>query len=234
MTAAPFMGSLLLLAVLAPSAPPPQTVPATRIADAVRSAIGERLRVNHPQASYELLSRVADQRVPAGSVSVHVGDAAGRWPRARASVPVRLQVDGRVVRTLGVWVEVRDPRPVPTYAEVYPAHTGGDRVRLVTATVDMACCSGALWNQQEAGALRLSRAVAIGQPALTDDFEPRPDVANRERVLIEVVRGTVRLQNQGVALADGRIGDYVPVRPDASQQTVRSRVIAKQKVQIDG
>lgn len=232
MIAVPFLGSTLLLALLAP--PAAQTVPASRIADAVRSAIGERLRQSHPQASYELLSRVADQRVPAGSLSVEVGDAAGRWPRARASVPVRLQVDGRVVRTLGVWVEVSDPRPVPTYAEVYPAHTGGDRVRLVTATVDMACCAGAVWNKHQAGEMRLSRAVAVGQPALLGDFEPKPEVASRDRVLIEVVRGTVRLQSQGVALGDGRVGEYVPVRPDASQQTVRSRVIAKQKVQIDG
>lgn len=227
---------LALGAAAAAAAPPAQTVAAERIAAAVRSALAERLREGHPHAQFELITRLADQRLPAGELELRVGEPGGRWPRARASLPVQLRVDGRTVRTLGVWVAVRDPRPVPTYAEAYPAHTGGERLRLVEATVDMSCCAGEALAADAAPAprLRLKRKVAAGQPALAGDFETRPDVAARERVTIEVVRGPVRLQSQGMALGDGRVGDTVPVRPDASQQTVRSRVVAPQKVQIDG
>lgn len=226
----------LALGAAAVAAPPAQTVAAQRIADAVSAAVAARLRDGHPQAQFELVSRVADQRVPAGEVELRVGESAGRWPRARMSLPVQLRVDGRTVRTLGVWVAVRDPRTVPTYAESYRAHTGGEQLRLVEATVDMTCCAGQALAAGAAPAqdTRLRRAVVAGQPALAGDFEARPDVAARERVTIEVVRGPVRLQSQGMALGDGRVGDTVPVRLDASQQTVRSRVVARQKVQIDG
>lgn len=225
---------LPLALAAAAAAPPAQTVAAERIAAAVRSALAERLREGHPQARFELITRLADQRLPAGELELRVGEPGGRWPRARASLPVQLRVDGRTVRTLGVWVAVRDPRAVPTYAEAYPAHTGGERLRLVEATVDMSCCAGEALAGGATPGLRLKRKVAAGQPALAGDFEARPDVAARERVTIEVVRGPVRLQSQGMALGDGRVGDTVPVRPDASQQTVRSRVVAPQKVQIDG
>lgn len=224
-----------LLWAAAVAAQPPQTVAADRIADAARTALVERLRTTHPAAAVELLTRVGDQRVPAGRSSLRVLDVAGPWPRPRVPVGVQLLVDGRPVRTVNAWFAIRDPRQVPVYAEAYAAGTPAERVRTASATVDMACCVGPQWDGAAGGDVaRLSHRVAAGAPAMAADFELRPEVAVRERVAIEVVHGPVRLHGWGTALKDGRIGEKVPVRSDASQQIVDARVVAKQKVQIDG
>jgi len=70
-------------------------------------------------------------------------------------------------------------------------------------------------------------------PALASDFEPAPAVEARARVEIEVQRGGVRLSTPGIALADGRIGDRIRVRPETAEQTVLARVVATRKVRID-
>ena len=145
-----------------------------------------------------------------------------------------LKIDGRVVRSLTAWVEMQDPRTVMTYAANYLSHEPGAEVKWVPASVDMACCAGAVaTSAEQVIGLRTVRAVRAGQPVMLADFEPQPDVQASQRVAIEVVRGSVRLQTSGVALGDGRIGDRLVVRPDHSRETVTSRVVSKQKVVVD-
>lgn len=98
----------------------------------------------------------------------------------------------------------------------------------------MTCCDGMVVEDVAMlSDFRMRRSVRAGEPVLLSDFEPMPDVAERQAVGIEVQRGAVRLTTVGIALADARIGEIVSVRPDASAQVVRARVIAKQKVILD-
>jgi flagellar basal body P-ring formation protein FlgA len=225
--------TLIVMSALAGGAPI-QRVPAADIARTVTSEVKHRLREVGSQAQFALSGRVEDQSLPAGELRIVVGDIAGRWPRSRVAMPVRLLVDGRPVRTVTVWVEMREERTVPTYAESYPVHRPMSQLRTAPAVVDMMCCAGPVMTASaDDGDLRLKRAVRAGQPLLAADFESLPDVVARQQVAIEVDSGAVRLQTVGLALHDGRIGDRINVRRERAQDVIRARVIGKQKVVVE-
>lgn len=210
------------------------TLPSTDIQRDVEAVVVQRLREANSTARVLGVNGVRDQSLPAGRIALEVGAIAGRWPRARAGVPVRLLVDGRTVRTLTAWIDLSDVRTVLTYAESASAKSPTTALRLVAGEVDMVCCDGAAAPAADALAgMRVRRAVRAGEPVLLSDLEPMPDVAERQPVGIEVVRGSVRLTTVGTALADGRIGQIIAVRPDASEHTVKARVTAKQTVSLD-
>lgn len=215
---------------LAGALPGGQVVPAARIAAAVEDALRAELPAD---ARVQVIGATRDQMLPPGALSIAVGKVGGRWPRARVVVPVRLEVDGRAIRTMSVAAEISAPRQVLTYDAAYAARTGGS-VRLVSAIVDMTCCAGEPIADGEAVAgLRLRRAVQAGMPAMQDDFEPVPDVGAHTAVRIVVTHGATRITTPGVALADGRIGDRIPVRTHHSNAPLQARVVAPQEVAID-
>lgn len=223
-----------VIALPAQTAPSVQTVSADTLRSQVESTIAQRLREAASPARIVAIDGVRDQVLPAGVLRVDVGAVAGRWPRARAGVPVRIMVADRHVRTLTAWVVLRDVRTVQTYAAPLSARSPVTELRLVQGDVDMTCCGGVvLEDVAMLSDFRMRRSVRAGEPVLLSDFEPMPDVSERQVVSIEVQRGAVRLTTVGIALADARIGENVSVRPDASAQAVRARVIAKQKVILD-
>lgn len=226
--------TILFALALAAAPPGANAVPAERMRRDVSAVVTQRLQAIGSDARIVAIEGLRDQTLPAGRVELSVGTIAGRWPRARAGVPVRIEVDGRVVRTLTAWVSLRDLRTVLAYESRAAAGTRGDALRLQPAEVDMTCCEGAaVVDAADLAGLRLRRAARAGMPALASDFEPAPAVEARARVEIEVERGGVRLSTPGIALADGRIGDRVRVRPEATEQTVLARVVATRKVRID-
>lgn len=213
---------------------PQQSLPADEIRASVAAVIRERLAAQGSTAQAQIVGRIRAQSLPAGEVDVELGKIAGRWPRARAAVPVRLLVDGRHVRSMTVWIELQDEREVPAYRHAYPAHTPGGDIRIEPAMVDMICCTEAVAvSAERLDGLRTRGPVRAGAPALQPDFEPMPDVRAQSEVAIEVRRGPVRIMTSGIALDDGAIGESIAVRPERSAAAVMSRVVAEQKVRID-
>lgn len=227
--------SLFLAAALPAGLPTTETqqVSAAAIEQRARQALDGRLAETGSRAELRLLSSLQDQTLPAGRVVLEAGEIAGRLPRAQIAVPVRMEVDGRTIRTVTARFQLRDERSVLSYAGAYAARSPGDAVRLQTARVDMACCAGEpVADAQQLVGLRLKRGVRAGQPALAGDFETLPDVQAQRPVAIEVAFGPVRLTAPGTALADGRIGERVTVRAASSGEIVEAQVVARQKVAV--
>jgi flagellar basal body P-ring formation protein FlgA len=211
-----------------------QTVTEGEIRRCVERAVLQRLQAVGSGARIDSIDGVRAQSLPPGEVRIDAGAIAGRWPRSRVGVPVRLSVDGRLVRVTTVWIGLRDERSVLTYVESIPGKHAASDVRLTLREVDMLCCEGEVLADQEAlSELRTRRAVRAGQPAMRSDFEPMPDVLARSRIGIVVTHGAVRISSTGTALADARIGERVAIRPDRSDAPVVGRVTAKQQVMID-
>lgn len=226
--------TLLFVLALAAASPRTNALLAERIREDVSAVVARRLHDVGSDAQIVAIEGVRDQMLPTGRVELSVGAIAGRWPRSRAGVPVRIEVDGRNVRTLTAWVTLRDTRTVLAYERSTAARVPANVLRLRPAEVDMTCCDAApVTDVSDLAGLRLRRATRAGEPVLTSDFEPMPEVEARARVEIEVERGAVRLRTQGIALADGRVGDRIRVRPDATEQAVLARVVATSKVRID-
>jgi flagella basal body P-ring formation protein FlgA len=224
------------IAAVAFASPTPETqlLRAEDIRLDVERALVQRLRDAGSGARIVEVYGLRDQTLPVGEIAIEVGAVAGRWPRSRASVPVRLRVNDRSARVLSAWVQTTDPRRVMTYFHAATSKARVETLRLALGDVDMVCCEGAVVEDaDDLRGLRLRRAVRVGQPALISDFEPVPEVVEGDAVTIEVVRGSVRVTTVGTALTDGIIGQTIVVRPNGSNRAVAARVTEKQKVMID-
>lgn len=79
------------------------------------------------------------------------------------------------------------------------------------ARVNLAYLKGRPWDGHTFG-LRLVRAVGQGQPLLLEDMEEAPAVAKGARLELVYQGRSVRLSTPAVALADGKVGQSIPVQ----------------------
>lgn len=159
---------------------------------------------------------------------------AGRWPRPRASVPVRITDAQGARRHVTVWLAGSDPREVLVYRTDYSASAPALNLKAELARVDMTCCEGRpIASLNALQGQRLRRAVRAGTPVLEEDLGQRPDVAAQQKVRLAVERGAIRIVVAGTALADGTIGERIRVRPQGSQMAVQARISAPAEVVID-
>lgn len=222
------MMTLLLASALA--SPLPGDAVAARALETVQTA----LRASGSSATVAVVGRVADVAGMGADTRIEVGEIGGRWPRPRASVPVRVSDAQGNRRTVTVWLAAEDTRSVLTYGSDYTAATGSDALLAAPAQVNLVCCEGQpVTSLQEVQGQRLRRAARRGAPVLREDFVPMPDVVAQQPVTLAVERGAVRIVLPGMALDDGMVGERISVRPQGSQVAVRARVSAPSEVMID-
>lgn len=220
--------SLLFLALVAGSG----TEPGTALSAQVQAELQARLQA---QGSSARVAAVAPrlQAFPVGQVRAEIGEVTGRWPRARATVQVRIRVDGQLVRTMSVPVRATDLRKVMVFDTDYAARTGLEAMQLHLAEVDMVCCAGVALVQPPSGAHRLRQDVRAGMPLTDRAIEMTPEVLGMQNVELRVRRGGVELSTGAIALQDGRLGQRIPVRPSYARESVVAVVTAPGRVQID-
>ena len=231
-------GLLFLLVSLAIAMVSPawaaQTVPATEIQSAAHERIISLAPASLGRLEATQIGRVDDATVPDGAYAVKAGEITGRWPRARIGVPVQVSVAGKKVRSMTVWYAISLLQEGLVYAADYEKGRGGSDISIRTGSIDLARIRSApIAGINDVSSMRLSRFVHAGEAAEDGDFEPLPDVASRQLVQVEVLRGAVRLLTQGEALGDGRIGEVIEVALREPGQTVRSRIISRQVVRVE-
>jgi hypothetical protein len=227
---------LLLAALLAPESPVParQSVPHAQVAAAVRTHLQAMSAGLPGEIELEVLGRAQPLALPAGRHALELGQVAGRWPRPRVAVAVKHLVDGRPVRSQTVWVAVNWWRELDTYDANLPAGTPVAGIAHRKARVDFARADG---EPAAAAALppahRLRQPVRAGEPMLAGHFEPMPDVLAGAVLEVQVVRGAVHLNTSGRALADGFVGDVIPVALDAGRKPVNSTILSSLAVRVE-
>lgn len=231
------MHSLMLMVALASPVPAhstPAPLPGQYLAARVVETVQARLQAQGSTAIVSVLGRVADVAGVGADPQVEVGKVAGRWPRARASVPVRLTDSSGTRRLVTVWLAASDLREVLAYSNDYPAMVPGEKLQATPVRIDMACCEGpAITTLADVRDKRLRRAVHAGSPVLAEDLTAAPEVAAQQQVTLAVERGAVRIVVAGTALASGRLGERIQVRPQGSQRAVQARVSAPAEVVVD-
>lgn len=225
---------MLIALALAASVLSPQTVSSRQIEEAVGQRVQSRLGSLGSHAQWRVAPGIRDQQVPAGRIVIDVGEPAGRFPRGRVGLPVRLQVDGKPVRTVTAWIEMQDPQEVPVYAADYPRGHSSEAIQYTHARVDMVCCAGAqIATPDQLAHMQLARATRAGQPVLASDYMAIPQVRSRQPVEIIAGNEQIRIALQGISMADGYLGDRVSVRPATGSSPIRSVVIGEGKVRAD-
>lgn len=99
------------------------------------------------------------------------------------------------------------------------------------ARVNLAYLKGQPWDGRSFG-LRMVRAVGQGQPLLLQDLEEAPAVAKGDRLELIYQGRNVRLSTPAVALADGKLGQSIPVQNIASGRQVLAVVQDAQTVVV--
>ncbi|WP_176693256.1 flagellar basal body P-ring formation chaperone FlgA [Arenimonas terrae] len=227
------LSPLLAIASLASPAPM-HKLPNDMLEDAVEAAVTARLSARRSTASVVRIAVMPEQQVPPGSISIDVGEAAGQWPRKWSALPLRVIVDGRVVRRLTARVELHDPQRRLVYGDRSQAGWPADRIVLDEAEIDVVAPSDELVrNQADLIGLRAKRGRRAGEVVWRSDFEPIPDVSARSRVSVSLEHGRIRLSTGAIALEDASIGQQVSVLPDLSERPVLAVVVAKNQVMID-
>lgn len=225
---------LLLLGFLfAPVVLAEQSVPHAVVAEAVRAQLQAQSKALPGDLELSVLGRDEPLVLPAGRHEMQVGAVTGPWPRARVAVPVRHLVEGRAVRSQTMWVAVRWWMEADVYADNLVAGTPVAELGHRRERVDLAPHGSPLPVAELPAGQRLRRPVRAGQPMVAADFEPMPDVLAGADVQVEVVRGSVRLSTTGRALAEGFVGDVIPVTVDAGRRPVDSLILTSQAVRVE-
>lgn len=146
---------------------------------------------------------------PGGTVDFELGSelAAGRLTlRVLERVP-----GGQSWRRFNATVFVDQWATVPAAAAPLNRGEALDPDKISFARVNLAYLKSRPWDGRSFG-LRLVRAVGQGQPLLLEDLEEAPAVAKGDRLALVYLGRAVQLSTPAVALADGRLGQSIPVQ----------------------
>ncbi len=171
---------------------------------------------------------VTDFRLPAYIFVAHAGQEIQVEPIKPA--PGRLsfrfqvvEVDGSVVRRftgtafVNVWTEVAcAARPYNRGDVITPEG-------ITWISKNLAYLRGELWDGR-GGPWQLTRSVGTGQPILRTDIEHKSAMRRGTVVNLVYQKGGVRVSVQAEALADGALGETIPVRNLQSKKQVFATV----------
>lgn len=225
--------ALLAPAVLSTKAP---TV-GERAVEVARAAVTQRAQEHGIHVVIETVGRIptlAGDGAGWGAINAEV--PAERWLRPRLPVRVTLSpTTSGPATTVTVWFALSAPTTGTVYAKDFPRGTGAAQFDSRQGPIDLARTQGepALDEAMPVTAGRLRHAVRAGEPVLASDWESVPVVQAQQRIGIEAVAGPVRLATQGVALADGDVGEVIAVLPDHAARPVQGRVVSHEVVRIE-
>jgi len=141
------------------------------------------------------------------------------------------EVDGSDVRRftgtamLHVWQDVPTPtRPL----------SRGDALNVSQITrirQNLAYTKGEIWDGR-GGPWQVRRNISPGQVILATDIEPLAMIARGDIVSLEYRRGSIFVKVQAEALADGGLGETIPVRNLQSKKQVYARVLDSGRVEV--
>ncbi|HEX3468743.1 MAG TPA: flagellar basal body P-ring formation chaperone FlgA [Candidatus Elarobacter sp.] len=211
--------------VAAPAAS--QTLTGTQVA-AVADRIADGL-VTGPDRSVAAAYRVADQRLPAGEVTI----ATAGTPFVSSSyvgVPVAIRVDGKLVRTV-----------VAGYRVTSYVHTAvASRDLAPGAVLEASDLSLARLPSNGRPAVgidvlvgrRLNVATSAGAPVYVEQTMPNAVVKAGQAAILVIHDGVVALMADVIARTGGAVGDTVTVVNPQTQKAIAGIVTAPNRVEL--
>jgi flagellar basal body P-ring formation protein FlgA len=173
----------------------------------------------------------AAETVPVGTVLASVAPPAPGV--GIATVMVRLEQGGTLVRTVPVALQVTMRLPVLVAARDLPYHTAlsPDAVSLETRTV-ASLYGEPLVDAQRVTGLWTTQAVAAGT-MLTDRMVATQAAVQRgDLVTVQVARGSLLISASGHARQDGAIGEAIAIEIDGTGTVVQARVTGHDAAEV--
>jgi flagella basal body P-ring formation protein FlgA len=150
--------------------------------------------------------------------------AAGRIKPGRVSLRITVAgPDGTKRRQVAASVFVNVYKPTPVAAR--PLNRG-DQLTPDVVTYkrkNLAYLAGPVWSGK-GGPWRLTRSVGTSQVIYAGSLEAKPKIASGDKVLLKYIGKHIQLSVPAKALADGRVGEVIPVENLQSSREVLARV----------
>jgi flagella basal body P-ring formation protein FlgA len=209
-------------------------VPGEALAVVAQDALAEAAQREGIALEIAVSGKPRDLRLVGSRDFALVPELPSDWLRARVSVPVTVTGDDGAQARGIVWLALRAPATGKVYARAYARGEAISAIAFVDGPVDLArTARAAPIDAADRTPRRLRRAVRAGEAALATDFESQPTVAARQAVTVESAHGPVRLSIVGRALADGDVGETIPVLPAGAATPVRARILSQQVVSVE-
>lgn len=203
---------------------------AAQVVAAAESALRQELELSHGDVQLQPVSGPDAVRVPPGptTLKARVAPGAAAQPQRRMRVEVDVRSEGRLVGVVPVWFDVHAQAARWVLRRDLPAGHVLQAEDLERRDVDVAGVSA---SPEDPTGQRLRRAVRAGSVLPASAVEDLPWVSRQDEVTVEVRSGSVIVESRGIALADGRAGDWVAVRIPGAE-LLRGRVIGPKRLAI--
>ncbi|WP_266157655.1 flagellar basal body P-ring formation chaperone FlgA [Dyella silvatica] len=206
---------------------------ADAIVAAAQSSVEQRLGSGYSRV--ELIVTGRPERVSHGSehVEYRATPVTGHWPRARFRVMVEVRVKGRLQQTVPVGFALAAYAPAWVYRENVSDRAIAEDLSLSQQTADVAASAAEpVASPELLKGMRLRRVVRAGQVVTKADFEPVPDIDNRQRVKLLAAFGAITVESVGVAMQAGNKGDVVPIQVAGNSQPVKATITDRGVAQV--
>jgi flagella basal body P-ring formation protein FlgA len=204
------------------------------LAQAAEPALRKALGSEGAGLQLEAETPVHAVRVPAGKASLTVRPFAQARLARRLTVTVDVRVGNDYYRAVPVSFRATLVKPVWAMRADLPAGRALGCESLVLRTMDAAQLAGQPFDGAcEAASGRLRRSKRAGEAVLADEVEAMPAVVQGSEVDLTIRDGAVLLESRATALADGRLGERVPVRAALAAAPVSATVVATGHVEME-
>ena len=171
--------------------------------------------------------------VPAGKLDLEIEKRAGVARTGRRSFRIGLFLNGQFLKTITVVGEVRAKATVAVPTRWMKPKEVVIAEDVTTITVDMPSLThDFILNQKDVIGKQVVRPLSPGKPIRKIMLDDPPIVHKGDRVMLEVRKGGLLVQAVGLAKADGKSGDTIPVQNNNSGRELLGTILSAGLVEV--
>ena len=210
-----------------------QTISASDLEQTIFSALTRQYGRRHHRVSVRILFPKKPLVVPAGKLDLEIEKLGRSGRTGRRSFRIGLFLNGQFKQTINVVGEIKAQATVavPTRWMKPKEVVSADDVTAIT--VDMPSLThDFIFNQKEVIGKQVLRPLSPRKPIRKIMLDDPPVIHKGDRVMIEVRKGGLLVQAVGLAKADGKSGDMIPVQNNNSGRELMGIILSAGLVEV--
>ncbi len=171
--------------------------------------------------------------VPPGKPRFEVAPITDGGRTGRRAFRVSLFVNGKFIRTVNIVAELKAKARVVIPSRWIQAHEVIQSKDVTSAVVNLPSLTHDFFlNARVVLGKQVLRPLSPRQPIRKLALEDPPQIKKGDRVMIEVRQGGLLVQTVGLAKAEGKAGETIPIKNQNSGREVLGRVVSAGLVQV--
>ena len=210
-----------------------QSVSAQDFERAIFSTLTRQYGRPHHRVKVRILFPKKPLTVQAGKLHLEIEKLAGGARTGRRSFRVGVFINGQFLKTINVVGEVKVQATVTTPKRWIKPKEVVMAKDVVTMMVDVPSLThDFILNQEDVIGKQVLRPLPPGKPIRKIMLDDPPIVRKGDRVMIEVRQGGLLVQAVGLAKADGKSGDTIPVQNKNSGKELIGTILSAGLVEV--